>query len=45
MTLYYFEALTLSEIGRILKVTESRVSQLHARCTSTLRSMLEDEVA
>jgi RNA polymerase sigma factor for flagellar operon FliA len=45
MTLYYFESFTLSEIGQILKVTESRVSQLHARCTSTLRSMLAASVA
>jgi len=40
MTLYYFEGLTLSEIGQVLGVTESRVSQLHSRCTSTLRSHL-----
>ena len=36
MTLYYFEGLTLSEIGQVLKVTESRISQLHSRCTAAL---------
>jgi RNA polymerase sigma factor for flagellar operon FliA len=40
VTLYYFEGLTLSEIGLVLGVTESRVSQLHTRCALTLRSML-----
>jgi RNA polymerase sigma factor FliA len=40
MTLYYFEGLTLSEIGQVLQVTESRISQLHSRCTSSLRSLL-----
>ena len=42
MTLYYFEGLTLSEIGQVLQVTESRVSQLHSRCTAALRSHLVD---
>ena len=40
VTLYYFEGLTLSEIGLVLGVTESRVSQLHTRCAMTLRSKL-----
>jgi RNA polymerase sigma factor for flagellar operon FliA len=43
MTLYYFEGLTLSEIGQVLQVTESRVSQLHSRCTAALRAHLVDE--
>jgi RNA polymerase sigma factor for flagellar operon FliA len=42
MTLYYFEGLTLSEIGQVLQVTESRISQLHSRCTTALRAHLMD---
>jgi RNA polymerase sigma factor for flagellar operon FliA len=45
VTLYYFEGLTLSEIGLVLGVTESRVSQLHTRCALTLRSKLLGAVA
>lgn len=37
IALYYFEGLTLAEIGAVLGVTESRVSQLHSRATATLR--------
>jgi RNA polymerase sigma factor FliA len=40
IALYYFEGLTLSEIGQVLGVTESRVSQLHRRATTTLRETL-----
>jgi RNA polymerase sigma factor for flagellar operon FliA len=40
VTLYYYEGLTLKEIGRILGVTESRVSQLHGRALSLLRARL-----
>ena len=35
--LYYFENLTLAEIGRVLGVTESRVCQLHTRAVMRLR--------
>ncbi|MDR1466419.1 MAG: RNA polymerase sigma factor WhiG [Treponema sp.] len=38
--LYYYEGLTLKEIGRILGVTESRVSQLHTKAIVHLRSKL-----
>jgi RNA polymerase sigma factor FliA len=42
VSLYYFENLTLAEIGRVLGVTESRVCQLHTRAVLRLRSkMLE----
>ena len=44
VTLYYFEQLTLSEIGQVLGVTESRVSQLHTRCALTLRTKLLESV-
>lgn len=40
IALYYFEGLTLSEIGQVLGVTESRVSQLHTRATLSLRGKL-----
>lgn len=40
LALYYFEQLTLGEIGTVLGVTESRVSQLHTRATLALRGHL-----
>lgn len=40
IALYYFEGLTLAEIGLVLGVTESRVSQVHRRATTTLRERL-----
>ena len=40
IALYYFEGLTLAEIGAVLGVTESRVSQLHSRATATLRNKI-----
>jgi len=38
ITLYYFEGLTLSEIGKVLGVTESRACQLHGRANANLRA-------
>jgi RNA polymerase sigma factor FliA len=40
IALYYFEGFTLAEIGQVLGVTESRVSQLHSRATLVLRGRL-----
>lgn len=40
VALYYWERFTLAEIGRVLGVTESRVSQLMSRATKTLRARL-----
>lgn len=40
LSLYYYEDLNLKEIGRILRVTESRVSQLHAQAVTRLRARL-----
>lgn len=40
LSLYYYEDLNLKEIGRVLRVTESRVSQLHAQAVSRLRNKL-----
>ena len=42
LSLYYFEELTLREIGEVLGVSESRVSQLHARAVMSLRACLAD---
>jgi RNA polymerase sigma factor FliA len=40
MSLYYDEGLTLAEIGSVLGVTESRVSQIHTKAVLHLRSRL-----
>jgi RNA polymerase sigma factor for flagellar operon FliA len=42
ITLYYYEDLTLREIGEVLDVTESRVSQIHSKATVSLRSKLSE---
>ncbi len=42
LSLYYSEELTLKEIGEVLGVSESRVSQLHSQCAARLRSRLSD---
>ncbi len=41
VALYHFENLTLREIGEVLGVTESRVSQLHSKAVLRLRSKLK----
>jgi RNA polymerase sigma factor for flagellar operon FliA len=40
IALYYYENLTLREIGTVLNLTESRVSQLHAKAVVTMRADL-----
>jgi RNA polymerase sigma factor FliA len=40
LTLYYYEGLTLAEIGGVLGVTESRVCQIHTKAVLHLRSRL-----
>jgi len=40
LSLYYREELTMKEVGAVLGLTESRVSQLHARALARLRSSL-----
>ena len=41
LTLYYFENLTLAEVGHVLGVSEGRVCQLHARAVSSLRKRMQ----
>lgn len=41
LALYYNEELTLREIGHVLDVSESRVSQIHTKAVMTLRSRLK----
>jgi RNA polymerase sigma factor FliA len=41
IALYYYENLTLREIGEVLGVTESRVSQLHTKAVLSLRSRFQ----
>jgi RNA polymerase sigma factor for flagellar operon FliA len=43
IALYYYENLTLREIGEVLGVTESRVSQLHTKAVLRLKSALQSE--
>ena len=45
VALYYYENLTLREIGEVLGVTESRVSQLHTKAVLRLKSRLQAEAA
>jgi RNA polymerase sigma factor for flagellar operon FliA len=40
-SLYYYKELTMSEIGAVLNVTESRVSQIHSKTMFRLRTKLK----
>jgi RNA polymerase sigma factor FliA len=42
IALYYYESLTLREIGEVLGVTESRVSQLHTKAVMRLKTALHE---
>jgi len=42
ISLYYYEELTMKEIGEIMGYTESRISQLHTQAMLRLRAKLRD---
>ncbi len=42
ITLYYYEGLTLAEIGQVLGVTESRICQMHTKAVLQLRSRMSE---
>ena len=44
ISLYYYDELTMKEIGEILNVTESRVSQIHTKAIIRLRNKLKSEI-
>ncbi len=44
LSLYYYEGLNLKEIGKVLGVTESRVSQIHGKALSMLRAILKEKM-
>jgi len=41
LSLYYFEELTMREIGQVLEVTESRISQIHTKAILHIRAALQ----
>mgnify|MGYP001044455323 FL=1 len=42
LSLYYYEELTMKEIGCVLKLTESRVCQLHSQAVLRLRGRVKE---
>ena len=44
LSLYYYEGLNLKEIGKVLGVTESRVSQIHGKALSMLRAIMKEKM-
>ena len=45
ISLYYYEELTMKEIGEVLGITESRVSQIHSKAVFRLRNKLKSIIA
>jgi RNA polymerase sigma factor for flagellar operon FliA len=43
IALYYYEELTLKEIGEVMKISESRVSQIHTKAVLKLRGMVREQ--
>lgn len=43
ITLYYYEQLTLKEIGQVMEISESRVSQIHSKAVLKMRSKLANK--
>ena len=42
ITLYYYEGLTLTEIGKVLGVTESRICQMHTKAVLAMRGKISE---
>ncbi|HHV71458.1 MAG TPA: RNA polymerase sigma factor WhiG, partial [Clostridia bacterium] len=40
ITMYYYEGLTLKEIGLVMNLSESRISQLHTKAIMRMRGKL-----
>jgi len=45
VSLYYYEELTMKEIGEVLGITESRISQIHSKAVYRLRTKLKSLIA
>jgi RNA polymerase sigma factor for flagellar operon FliA len=45
LALYYFEGMTLAQIGDVLGVTESRICQIHTKAVLSLRTKLTERIA
>jgi len=45
VALYYYEELTLKEIGEVMQISESRVSQIHTKAVLKLRGMVKEKFA
>lgn len=45
IALYYYEELTLKEIGEVMLISESRVSQIHTKAVLRLRAMIREKFA
>ena len=43
IALYYYEELTLKEIGEVMQISESRVSQIHTKSILKLRGMVREK--
>jgi RNA polymerase sigma factor for flagellar operon FliA len=45
VALYYYEELTLKEIGDVMQISESRVSQIHTKAVLKLRGLIKEKFA
>ncbi|OGV96869.1 hypothetical protein A2W24_01765 [Microgenomates group bacterium RBG_16_45_19] len=44
LSLYYYEELTLKEIGEVMQISESRVSQIHTKAVMKLRNLIRENL-
>ena len=44
VTLYYYEGLTLAQIGEVLGVTESRICQMHTKAVLALKGKMNEAI-